>query len=101
MCIDAFVMPSLYESLPISAVEAQATGIKTFLANTISKETELSSVVTWFSIEDHANNIAKIILKKCDKNIDRAWCNTEIIGAGFSMEETAKMLQESYINVCG
>lgn len=66
MCIDAFVMPSLYEGLPISVVEAQATGVKTFLANTISKETELSSVVTWFSIEDHANNIAKIILKKCD-----------------------------------
>ena len=35
MCMDAFVMPSLYEGLPISAVEAQATGVKTFLADTL------------------------------------------------------------------
>lgn len=98
MCMDAFVMPSLYEGLPISAVEAQATGVKTFLANTISKETEMSSTVTWFSIDDKTSNIAKIIIEKCNKENDRYWCNKEVVNAGFAMEETAKMLQNAYIN---
>lgn len=98
MCMDAFVMPSLYEGLPISAVEAQAAGVKTFLANTISKETELSSAVIWFSIDDKAYNIAKIIIEKCKEQSDRSWYNTEVVNAGFAMEKTAKMLQNTYIN---
>lgn len=98
MSMDAFVMPSLYEGLPISAVEAQATGVNTFLADTISKETELSSAVTWFSIDDKASDIAKIIIEKCKKENDRLLCNAEVIKAGFAMENTAKMLQDAYNN---
>lgn len=47
--IDCFVMPSLYEGLPIAAVEAQAAGCKIFLADTISKETELTEYVKMIS----------------------------------------------------
>lgn len=96
MCMDAFVMPSLYEGLPISAVEAQATGVRTFLSDTISKETALGSGVCWFSIEESPEMIAKMIIEECKKELNRINCNSEIINAGFDMKLTANMMIEIY-----
>ncbi|MEH7416426.1 glycosyltransferase [Neobacillus drentensis] len=38
---DIFLLPSFYEGLPLSVVEAQAAGIKCLLSNNISKEVDL------------------------------------------------------------
>lgn len=100
MAMDAFVMPSVYEGLPISAVEAQATGVRTFLSDSISKETEVSNSVHWFSNKLDAKIIAKLIQKKCDEQFERIQANKEIIENGFDMMETAEGLLEHYIKCC-
>lgn len=66
--MDVFVMPSLYEGLPISAVEAQSEGLKVFLANTISKEVVLTKDVEMFSLNEDPKTIASIILKNVKFN---------------------------------
>lgn len=40
--MDIFVMPSIFEGLPIVAIEAQAEGLPCILSNNISKQTSLS-----------------------------------------------------------
>ena len=62
--MDAFVMPSLYEGLPISAVEAQAANIKLILSTEVSSETKLSKNVHFIKLEESAEKWAEIILKK-------------------------------------
>lgn len=96
MCMDAFVMPSLYEGLPISAVEAQATGAETFLSDTISRETQLTDSVVWFSNDADKKILAQRILSVISSKKDRSKYNYDVIAAGFDMEETAKTMLDYY-----
>lgn len=48
---DAFVMPSLYEGFPLSAMEAQANGLPCFLADTITQEVNVTGNVAYLPLE--------------------------------------------------
>ena len=50
--IDIFILPSLFEGLPVSAVESQVSGLPTILSNKITREVEISELVTYLDIED-------------------------------------------------
>lgn len=60
---DYFVFPSLFEGLPGTVVEAQASGLKCLISDTITKEVALSELVTCFSLEKTAGEWAAYILK--------------------------------------
>lgn len=49
---DVFTMPSLYEGLPVVAIEAQASGIPTVLSKSIDKSVVFSEKVDLVSIND-------------------------------------------------
>lgn len=48
--MDAFVMPSLFEGVPLVAVEAQANGLKCFLSDKISEEVFLTKNIEKISL---------------------------------------------------
>lgn len=62
--MDVMVMPSLYEGLPISAVEAQAAGVKLVLSTDVSKETVLSDNVSFESLKTPSKDWAKLVLSE-------------------------------------
>lgn len=96
MAMDAFIMPSIYEGLPIVAIEAQSAGLPLYLSNTISGETDITNNVKWFSLEDDNKTIAEIIHAEQIKAQDRIERNNKVVAAGFDMDETAKYLSRKY-----
>ena len=61
--VDAFVMPSLCEGLGIAALEAQAAGVPSFLADTIPSETDVvPQLVKRLSLSQPADVWAKALL---------------------------------------
>lgn len=69
---DVFLLPSLYEGLPFVLVEAQAASVPCIVSNTVSRESELSNLIHFVSLEQPEVWIEKIekIIKKKDIVVD-------------------------------
>lgn len=90
--MDVFLMPSLYEGLPISAVEAQAARLKIVLSTEVSEETALSENIHFISLEEAPEKWAEIILNKPlgNKSINAMKL--------YDMKKTGKQMEKIYLN---
>ena len=50
--MDAFIMPSFYEGMPNTVIEAQATGLPCIIADTITKEANITGLVEYLPLGD-------------------------------------------------
>ncbi len=91
--LDAFLMPSHYEGLPIAAIEAQAAGLPCILSDTITKEVKFLDSCKYESINSEDKWV--LAMEKAAE-IPRSSDRAAIQEAGFDIEkETAKL--EEYL----
>ena len=62
--MDVFVMPSFYEGMPNTVIEAQATGLPCVIADTITKEANITGLVDYMSLNEKPSNWAIKSIKK-------------------------------------
>ena len=91
---DVFLMPSLYEGLPVSGVEAQANGIQCFFSDSITQEINISPAAHFISLDKSAKEWADILINSPKEHL----LNQEdlIRQNGFDIQEQAKKMQELY-----
>lgn len=59
--MDAFILPSLFEGLPVVGIEAQAAGLPCFMSDTITEEVNITGTVTYLPIDKGAEIWADVI----------------------------------------
>ena len=93
--MDVFLFPSLFEGLPVSLVEAQATGIKCVISDGVPAEAVLiPENVTIISLKKSAEQWAQKILEI--KDFQRKDVSEIIKEKGYDIEVNAKKLEEKY-----
>ena len=84
--IDIFILPSLYEGLPIASVEAQASGAKVIISDKITREANITDEVVYLAIDsDGAENIWVNQIKNYEPTTDRIKNNKIIKEKGFDI----------------
>ncbi len=92
--IDVVIMPSIYEGMPVSLVEAQAAGALVYGSDTISKDTAITDRMHFLSIEKDPSFWADIILS--NDSVKKVDTSAEIKKSGFDINEIAKDLVKRY-----
>ena len=99
--MDVFIMPSLYEGLPVSLIEVQANGLPAVVSDTITDAVKLQENMYYKALSDGPTEWAKEIIKVMDSGC-RAHHNDCVAAGGFDIKETAKLYEKIiYENIGG
>lgn len=93
--MDVFCLPSRFEGLPISAIEAQAAGLKCLISENITREVQITDLVTFLPIQE---TCWEVELAKCRINTHRCRQDEKIARAGYDIRFAAEQLEVLYGN---
>jgi glycosyltransferase involved in cell wall biosynthesis len=98
--MDILVMPSLYEGLCVVCIEAQASGLPVIASDVISRETELTDLVTFLSLSESPVFWADIILKTSGRKYTGDIIGI-VSGKGYDITLESKLLEARYFQLMG
>lgn len=93
---DYFVFPSIFEGLPGSVIEAQASGLMCLVSDNVTKEAQITELVTYKSIEEPAGSWASEIMRNAKKALVREDMSVVIKERNFDVREQAVKMEAFY-----
>lgn len=102
--MDIILMPSLHEGLPLTLVEEQANGLTCLVADTITKEADLTGNIHYLSLQDEpeiwSQKLLKLVSTIDNDRISNSRINIrKIKDKGYDINIESKKLVDFYRNL--
>lgn len=92
---DIFLMPSLFEGLPVSIIEAQAAGLKCVLSDTIDNKVDLTGNIIFLPLESGAEYWADKLFNMPDYK--RKDMTSLLVNAAYDVKSNLETLYSFYL----
>lgn len=97
---DLFMLPSLFEGLPVVGIEAQANGLPFLMSDTITRESDISDSALFLSLEKGPKYWADFITDEIYiKDLTHENNSKMISEKGYNIKIEAKKLENLYIEL--
>ena len=97
--MDCFLLPSIYEGLPVVGLESESCGLPMFFSTEITREANACELGHFLSLSDNNDIWAEQILKACRESMPIRRSHSEEVAAfGFDSKSEALRLQEYYLD---
>ena len=96
---DLFLMPSLFEGTPVSALEARTSGLPCLMSDTVTRSIKMSGV-EYFPLSNSAASWAEAALNLVKQwNVHNRLDYSDVIKHGFDIKTEAIKLQKYYLGL--
>lgn len=94
--MDLFVLPSLFEGLPVVGIEAQTAGLQCVFSSSITREADITGNVTFIELNDGAKIWRDKIINLTNER--KSADSKKIKLAGFNIKDQSNYLSKYYID---
>ncbi len=96
--LDAFLLPSRFEGIPFTAIEAQCAGLPVLASSDVPREAAITDLYHWLSLTEPPEKWAKKLFELAEEgfNIDRCSYAFKVASAGYDAAVTASCVMSLY-----
>lgn len=94
--MDAFILPSFFEGLPIVVVEAQTAGLPCYVSASVTKEVKFTDTCRYLDLQDGEKKFASEIISDFGKNLERKDQSLQARAAGYDIRDTINEFESLY-----